>query len=488
MRRKRSLIAILVIFALLAGTYIYLANRPPETPEQVDKKPVIDISKVDRDKIVMLSLQNENLDEELIFEMETRTVESKDKDEEPKTESGWVRNKPYSIQLNQSKVTDLARSFASLTAEIIVEENPQDLSPYGLDKPTATGIATLDDGTKITLKLGNKAADGTTWYLMKEGDPKVYTVWNQHGDRLNSTLTSFRDNSLPTVDPTKMTYFHLSGTEKREIEIVTNDNLNDELAAYGLNLFYLVKPFQRPRGVDSTKLGERLEKMPAFTIKEFVEDHPTDYSKYGLDEPKIRFVMKDQDENTLDLSFGNSLEDGTIYFKTQDSEGVYLMDESQLDFLNFGPMDIADKFALLMNIEDVNKVTVEGRGRKNILSITRKTVKAEEEGKEDKVEATYFLDGKEVKEKAFKAFYQSMIGVVVDTEKNHTAQGTPDLKITYHQIEGGDAVVELYPYDKDFYSLVSDGDMESEFLIYRNRVDWVFNDLDKLIAGDLGEE
>ncbi|MDD4680627.1 MAG: hypothetical protein PHP79_07045, partial [Clostridia bacterium] len=178
----------------------------------------------------------------------------------------------------------------------------------------------------------------------------------------------------------------------------------------------------------------------------------------------------------------------SVYFKTPESDAVYLMDESRMEAMKFEPMAVTDKFALLMNIQDVDEVTIEGRGRENTLNIVRTTEKAEKDDEEDEIIETFFLDGEEVEEKPFKAFYQSLIGIVVDMDKPNTAKARPELKITYHLIKGGEATVTLYPYDRDFYSLVSDGDMESEFLIYRNRLDWVFDDLDSLIAGDTEDD
>lgn len=502
MKRKHSMIALLVVLALLAGVYVYLANRPDK--EQVEQEPAIEISQFDQETVVRLTLKNENTSEELVFEKQTRAVENEQESEpgedadsgedaEAQMETFWVNTKPYPVELVQSKVIDLARSFSSLHADILVEEQPQDLSIYGLDKPVATGIADLEGGTKVTLYLGNKTADGSTWYLMKEGDPKVYTVANHHGQRLNSSWSEFRNKDLPVIDTTNLTYMHLSGENRREIEVVKRDDLSDAELAYGMNLFQMTKPFKNIRGVDGTKLSEMLQNVAGLKIKEFVEDHPTDYSKYGLDQPKLQFVIKDE-TTTLDLSFGDSLDDGTVYFKAGNSDGVYLMEESSIEFLNLEPMDIADKFALLVGIDGVDEITLEGRGRRHTLSITRTTVESEEDGEEDgeedEVVETYFLDGKPVEEDPFKDFYQRLISIVVNAEKAHTVVGgAPELKITYHLNKGDqkNATVELYPYDDDYYSLVSDGDMESEFLIYRNQPEWLFEALDDLIAGGADE-
>ena len=50
MKRKSSLIILVVVLVALAGVYAFLSNRPQkdDTPEA---KPSIEISKLDRDKI-----------------------------------------------------------------------------------------------------------------------------------------------------------------------------------------------------------------------------------------------------------------------------------------------------------------------------------------------------------------------------------------------------------------------------------------------------
>jgi hypothetical protein len=490
MRRKRNMIILLAVLIVLVGAYAFFSSRSGETPDTADREPDIEISSIEVDKIQKIILRNNDLDEDLVFEKEERQAETEE-GEEPKTETVWVNKTSYPVKLVQSRVEDLVRTFSNLKAKLLVEEEPEDLSIYGLDKPLAEGVATLDDGTEVTLYLGNRTADGASWYLMKKGDPNVYAVTNTHGERLTSVLSDFRDKSLPSVDIQQLTYFRAAGEGRPEIEIVLSDDLESELAQYGINVFYMVKPYKRPRGVDTTKfLDERLNNMPAFQIEEFVDDHPEDYSKYGLDVPKLELTIKDYAGSVLDLVFGNTTEDGKIYFKTKDSDAVYAMSESKLSFLDFKPLEICDKFALLVNIQDIDAVTFEGRGKKHTLSIEREIIESDDEEEEDEVIETFFFDGKEVEEKAFKSFYQNLIGIVVDTEKQHTASGVPDLKLTFHTNKAGmpDSTVEFYPYDSNFYSLVNDGDMESEFLVSRNRLNWVFGALEDFVKQTKGGE
>ena len=371
MKRKRNLILLIVVLAVLGGVYFYLSRKPvkDDTPAK-ETKSSIEISSVDKDKISKITLQNSK-EKELTFEKEVRAVEEtkektadgdksgdgkdkkenkdeKEEDKKPKTETVWKNTTYIPVKLDQSKVEDLARVFSSLVADDLVEKDPKDLSIYGLDKPAATGTALLDDGKKIVLHLGDKTAEGNTNYLMKEGDPRVFTVYSSNGEKLGDSLADYRDKSLPQIDLTSMSYLYLSGEGQQEIEIKKADQSEEE-AQYGLGAFQLVKPYKRPRNIDSSKLDPKLEGVSNLAIKDFVDDQPTDPGKYGLDHPKRHFILKDE-ANTLDLLFGNSPDDETIYFRTADSDSVYTMEKSLTDFMDIKPMDIADKFALIVNI------------------------------------------------------------------------------------------------------------------------------------------
>ena len=109
----------------------------------------------------------------------------------------WEVEYPYEVELKQINVDNIAYTFASLSAErVIEEETPEDLSIYGLDNPQAVGKATLKDGSEKILYLGNETPKGNTYYLMVEGDPRVYEVWMNHGQHLLYTLADVRDKSL----------------------------------------------------------------------------------------------------------------------------------------------------------------------------------------------------------------------------------------------------------------------------------------------------
>lgn len=110
-------------------------------------------------------------------------------------------------------------------------------------------------------------------------------------------------------------------------------------------------------------------------------------------------------------------------------------------------------------------------------------VKAEEEDEEDEEVATYKVDGKEVEEKPFKKAYQSVIGVLVDSENTKELRENPEVKTTFFLNKGPDREVHInyVPYDDDFYAVFRSG--KAEFVVNKKSVHKMLDDVDALANG-----
>jgi hypothetical protein len=150
---------------------------------------------------------------------------------------------------------------------------------------------------------------------------------------------------------------------------------------------------------------------------------------------------------------------------------------------------VIDKFAFIVNIDDVNWVRVTGRGKSHTLSIKREKIEKKEgeksEGEEEEVKETYFLDGKEREEKPFKKVYQSLIGLLVDAPYTPPIAENPEIRITYNVKKGNrrEHNITFVPYNVDFYAVFKNG--LSEFLINKTQLDNMFSDLEALEKGEL---
>lgn len=468
MRKKsKNILILIIVLGVLIGAYYYVNNMPSEDDEPNEEK--IEISKFDKEKIVKMTLKKKD---------DTLTLTREGEE--------WKVDYPHEIKLNNSAIDDIAYSFASLYAERVIDEDTKDLSNYGLEDPQAIAEAELDDGVKKKFYLGDKTPTGDTYYLMAEDDPKVYVVWMNHGEHFTYSLSDIRDKKLPEIDKMDFKYLKIDKKDGRPIEIRMNEDQTEEQASFGLGLWQMTEPYNEPMGVDGDKFQKTLDSIPAFTIKDFIDDDPEDLAKYGLEEPEIEFTFKDS-ENSLQLHIGKEHDDKTVYCKTPDSNSVYTIEKSKLEFMDLDPFTIVDKFAFIVNIDDVDKIVVEGGGKTYTLTITRTTEKSDKEGEEDEVIETYKLDGKEVEESPFKKAYQSLIGLLVDAENNKEPDGKPEVETTFFLNKGKEREihVDYVPYDNDFYVVMRGG--KAEFVISKQQVSKMLDTLELLKEGKLEE-
>jgi hypothetical protein len=408
-----------------------------------------------------------------------------------KEDKEWKAEYEVPVVLDELAVQDLISSFAALFSEALVEENPKDLTPYGLDRPQATATATLSDGSERVIYLGDRTAVKTTYFLKTKDDPRVFAVWMNHANHFRYSLSDVRDKKLPDINIDELTYLMISKEGKPVFEVVNHEDLPgmDERVEFIASRLYIIKPFREPRGTASDRWSEGfIRKFRPPRIKKFVDDRPTDLTRYGLNPPRAELIMKDP-ENVLHLLLGEKVDDDLVYFQLKGEPAVHAIDAEILDFIDVKPFDVVDKFAFIVNIDDVDWARVTGRGKSYTLSIKREKIAKQEgqesESDEEEVKETYFLDGKEQEESPFKKAYQSLIGLLVDAPYSPPMAENPEIRITYNLNKGDrrEHHITFVPYNIDFYAVFKNG--LSEFLISRIQLDNMFSDLDALEKGEL---
>jgi len=142
-----------------------------------------------------------------------------------------------------------------------------------------------------------------------------------------------------------------------------------------------------------------------------------------------------------------------------ETEAVYLMAESDVDpMIQVDPYNYVSRLPGLVNIAQVDTVTIEYGDAKHEMKLTREMVtETDEDGNETEEEVThYFLNGKEVKKKELTTPYQEMIGVaidgLVDQEIADQNSQEPILTLTYDRTSAGmePIVTRFYEYNDNF--------------------------------------
>jgi hypothetical protein len=463
-RRVLTLLIVVVVLGGLVGAYV-LVSRPKPAKATAALPKLIDVKE---DTLVTITLGDRPEG--------TLTLEKKGK--------AWTVDSPMHYALDTSSLDDLALTFTSLTADRVIDQNPTDLAQYGLAPPRAVATATYSDGTTKTLLLGDKTPTGNTYYLQVKGDPKVYTVWQNHGDQIHWQLADLRDKQIsPTLNYDEIAYFRLSRADGSQIELQAKTPDETKRYQLGFGKYVMIKPYPLPRGVDSDKGNQFVKGPQQIQISDFVNDAPRDLSKYGLARPQDEVVIRDK-SNTLDLLIGSADGKDKTYFMIRGQPSVYATETSNLAFLKTTAWDIVDKFVFIPNIDDVDRMEISSGGVTHNLVITRVTKKAEKKDEKDTVTATYTVDGKTVDEGSFKAFYQQVVGMQVEGEVARQVPDKPDVAVRFFMNKGSSRLVTIgyAPYNRDFDAIFIDG--RSMFALSRLQLTTMLTKLDELAKGE----
>ncbi|HUI69968.1 MAG TPA: DUF4340 domain-containing protein [Spirochaetia bacterium] len=463
-KRLLTLVIVLVVLVGLVGAYVIISRpKPAKTANTLPR-----LITADSEKLVKITLSDRPEG--------TLTLEKKGKT--------WTVDSPLQYALDESSVDDLTLTFTSLTAERVIDENPTDLAQYGLAPPRAQGVAVYSDGTTKTVLLGDKTPTGNTYYLQVKGDPKVYTVWQNHGDQMHWKLADLRDKKIvPALNYDEITYFRLTRPNGTEIELKEKSPEESKTYQFGFGRYLMTKPYGVTRGVDSDKGTQFIQGPQQIQISSFVSDAPTDLSVYGLSRPRDEVVVRDK-SNTLDLLIGSEDGKDKTYFMIRGKPSVYTTDTSSLAFLKTTAWDLVDKFVFIPNIDDVDKIEISSAGITHTLSIARVTKKAEKKDEKDTVQTTYFVDGKPAEEGSFKAFYQQVVGMQMEGEIHTSVPEKPDGTVRFFLNKGPSPVVTIVyaPYNRDFDAIFIDG--KSQFALTRQQLTTTLTKLDELAKGE----
>jgi len=381
-------------------------------------------------------------------------------------EGSWAVEPAPDFEITATEPADIERNFRTLTAERVIEENPESYADYGLDRPRGTALGIMEDNSEILIEIGNQIPSKRGYYVRKKGDTGVYSVSSYKASSLLSSIDDLRQKRLTHIDKEQITYLYIK--DEKEIEILPR-NAGDSIFIAPFSAFVMTKPYMQKRGVDEEKFSAFIETLPfSFTVSKFIDD-PGDLSQYGLDAPEKEFILEDA-ERRLHVLIGDEAEDGEIFCREADSQEVFTLNKRDLDFLSVKSFEITDKFALIINIDDVDRFILT-RGEEKYTAEIRRTPPEDEES--EPLE-NYYVNGREIEEKPFKAYYQKVIGLILDAENPEPgkADGESDVLIEYYlNTEPKYASLSFQPFNRDFYKAVRGSDSVTEFLVSIWQVD-----------------
>lgn len=151
-----------LVFAGLGG-YVYLNERQPLEPAASNgEKPKVMILNLDKSKLTSIEV-DQNMPSQSV------ALELKGKD--------WVFADKSAAKVDSTRIESLINQLERWQAADVLEEKfkPAQAADFGLEP--ADLIVRLNKGDLGTFKIGNKTPTSSGYYVLKEGDPRLYLAY-----------------------------------------------------------------------------------------------------------------------------------------------------------------------------------------------------------------------------------------------------------------------------------------------------------------------
>lgn len=272
---------------------------------------------------------------------------------------------PENSRADTTAVNDLLVAFDSINIAKFTDDNPEDLSPYGLDKPrmaidiTRVG-AKPDETVTISVSIGapvdlTGARYFATWSPEGQADTVVLEIGASHVTALTKSVDDMRD---PRITPTKF------GNVKQ---------LNITRSAGALSLLKSTSGWEFPNGVgyavDQNKASELIEQILRAGAVGYLSNAKLTgealatiaLTTIGTNEAD-RITVHDPvgQSETIAQQLGSKNFDPKEHYLTRRSgeSVVYIVDRSKLNRIFQSPLALRDRMVLDLKPDQLKKITV----------------------------------------------------------------------------------------------------------------------------------
>lgn len=439
----RLIIIICVVAAVLGGAVLLLMKTAPQEEEQEDTQEEVTTSllydKAPAD-LAKLTVENEKGTYEVV-----RVGEG--------DSAAWTVMDIANLPLSGSVMSKLVDNSSSLTAQQTVVENPEDISIYGLDAPAATFTAEFSDSGNTVKKLiiGNLTPEETKRYVMLEGDPKVYTVFNTAlscflEDKyalINKTVYSVRSaaDENDTTDYTKINKLTVSRADiDYDIVIEYDTRLDDESSMVANSSSYVMSaPVVRDLNPEtSASVTDGIFGLTASDLA-VLNPNEDDLEKSGMNAPAAEVTAEINGGDLLHFRVGNEFINGDgekegRYVYVDGIDIIYIFSESSLPWLTVKPLDIVTTMYTSNYVYDLDELKIACDGKEMNFKIT---------GDADDFAVT--LNGEAVDGDAFKNLYQFILRAPSSELYFEDISAKPQLTVNIVTRDGGGDLIEFIP-------------------------------------------
>jgi hypothetical protein len=314
---KRFLPTLLLVILCIGGFWFAASHSFFKKPED---KPV-NLVTANKDDVQSFTIKN-NAPQQ--GETPVITLEKKD--------GKWAMTQPAAYPLNTYSPDSWVSAITSATGDKKIEENVQDLSKYGLDKPKEEFQIVLKDGTRKTLLLGDATPVTGTYYVKTDGSSTVYQMSQEN-------LQSLQKQPIDMVekDPFQFDYNKLKSLTvqwKGQEWTLTKSDLSKMAYESDWKLGDL--------SLSSDDGTAFLDKMINFASDQL----PVAASTVKVDNPELTVkIVESVDGKDVPSTYVGKIDGGVIWIVKQGGPWAYSLNPDDIQQLYDKAQDTRDKVA-----------------------------------------------------------------------------------------------------------------------------------------------
>lgn len=413
-------VAGVLILAALIGVAVWLSStaveegKDPAAPQKL-----LEASKSNESEVIRIDITGQNsfslyLDEN----------------------ASWVLEGMEGIDVNTAYANALRKSITSVSSPMLVEENVEDISKYGLDNPICKVKITFVDGEK-ELHVGN--VSGEYHYFKAADSSDVYIVLK---------------NDLYMVFMDKMRYLdtHVVSIDTAQIAAVEYGNVKLEKVG---DYWFEKSPYNRLAD-DAAVKSRIITALSNINADSIVKKSTVTIG--NLNSVTVKTLSGEVVEFAMCPA-----EDGYSYVVKDSSEYVYVVKSSALRFIDVTGFELISKYVAPINIRDVEKLELIAPGKKHVIDIEAPASEA----------PVFYFDGEEAVESTVREFYAKVVGLTFKGEGSATAAA--EYAFIFTLTDGTKTDIRFISVSQTDYAISIDG--KTRFTIAKKTVTDVFDSI-----------
>lgn len=253
-------------------------------------------------------------------------------------ENEWAIEEPLKVKGDKWVWNQIIDTVSDLKFKRVIEESASDLSVYGLKEPKIKVEFQLQgEKEKRVLKVGDENPIGDSLFATVGDTKKVVLVPSYLSSSLNKEIKQLREKRL----------FSFDTANTRSVEVVSKGK-KLSLKKDGNQWSVVSSPKKEEAGL--AEVTSLLNALNSLEVKDFESESPSDHDmgvKYGLKDPSMKIVVKDEKNIQLELLFGKKDKDGVFAAKKGEKPvyrlHAYVLDDISLDASKYLKKDKEEK-------------------------------------------------------------------------------------------------------------------------------------------------